>query len=503
MTDALARLREILQEVSDLSHAAGVMVWDQETNMPPGGVRSRANSLSTVGRRAHDLFTSAEVGRLLEELEGRSYDPDSDDGALVRVTRRDYDNEVKIPSGLVAEAARFGSQAQPVWVKARQDADWAAFAPLLERNVDINRRIADALGYEDRPYDALLGRFEPGVTSAQLSRLFADLRAAIVPMVREIARSPHHVSDALLHGDWDEPAQLAVGREMISRFGFDFARGRQDLSAHPFSTHFGHGDVRITTRLSRTFLSQGLYGTLHESGHAMYSQGHDEAYEGTPLFDGASPGMHESQSRLWENLVGRSRPFAEFALPLLRRAFPGSLDGATPDAYFSAVNRVQPSLIRVEADEVTYNLHILLRFELESDLLDGRLRAADVPEAWNAKFREYLGIEVPNDREGALQDIHWSGVAFANFPSYTLGNVIGAQLMVQVRHDLPDLDAQVAAGDFEALHGWLRERVYRPARKYTPEELLLRTTGHGLSAGPWIDYIRAKFGALYGIPTSA
>ena len=499
MSDALVRLREILQEVTDLNHAQAVLVWDQETQMPPGGVRSRASSLATLGRRAHELFTSPEVGGLLGELEDRGLDPDSDDGALVRVTRRDYDLEVKIPSELVAEAARAASEAQPVWVKARQESDWAAFAPYLDRNVDINRRIADALGYEDRPYDALLNRTEPGVTTAQLEQLFRDLRQAIVPLVRDLSERRDAVSDRLLYGDWDEQAQLAVGRAVVSKFGYDFDRGRQDLSAHPFSIEFGHGDVRITTRVSREFLSMGLYGTFHESGHGMYSQGHDPAYEGTPLFGGASPGMHESQSRLWENLVGRSRPFADFLLPRLRAAFPGKLDAVAPEQLYAAVNCVQPSLIRVEADEVTYNLHILLRFELENDLLDRELKAADVPEAWNAKVRDYLGIEVPNDREGALQDIHWSGISFAGFPSYTLGNVIGAQLMESIRRDLPDLDAQVAAGEFGGLHGWLLERIYRPGRKYTPNELLERATGRSLSAQPWIDYVRRKFGALYGV----
>jgi carboxypeptidase Taq len=499
VTDALTRLKEILREVFDLNHAIAVMTWDQETYMPPGGVTSRANSLSSLGRRAHELFTSAAVGRLLEELETQGLDPDTDDGALVRVTRRDYDLEVKIPGDLVAEIARASSEAQPVWVAARRASDWSAFAPFLDRNIDLNRRLAEALGYEDRAYDALLSRTEPGVTTAQLEQLFRDLREAIVPLVRAIAAREDAVSDSLLYGDWDEHAQLALGRSVVERCGFDFERGRQDLSAHPFSIHFGHGDVRITTRIARDFLSQGLYGTMHESGHGMYSQGHAAELEGTPLFDGASPGMHESQSRLWENLVGRSRPFADYIVPELRRAFQGKVDGVDPEQFYRAVNRVHPSLIRVEADEVTYNLHILLRFELENDMLDGELHAADVPEAWNAKVRDYLGIEVPSAAHGALQDIHWSFVGFAGFPSYTLGNVIGAQLMETIRRDLPDLDAQLAAGQFTPLHSWLLDKIYRHGRKYTPNELLERTTGRPLSAQPWIEYVRLKFGELYAL----
>jgi carboxypeptidase Taq len=503
MSEALPRLREIMREVSDIRHAIAVMTWDQETYMPPGGVSSRANSLSTLGRRSHELFTSPEVGRLLTELEDRALDPESDEGALVAVTRRDYDLEVKIPSELVAEVARASSEAQPVWVRARRESDWAAFAPYLDRNIDLSRRVAEALGYEDRPYDALLSRNEPGVTTAQLEQLFRDLREAIVPLVRAIADRGDAVDDRLLYGDWDEQTQLEVGRRVVEGFGYDFERGRQDLSAHPFSIHFGHGDVRITTRVARDFLSQALYGSMHESGHGMYSQGHAAEYEGTPLFDGASPGMHESQSRLWENLVGRSRAYVGHLLPELQRAFPGQLDGTSPEEFYRAVNRVHPSLIRVEADEVTYNLHILMRFELENDMLEGEVRAADVPEAWDAKVRDYLGIEVPNVADGALQDIHWSFAEFAGFPSYTLGNVIGAQLMVSIRQELPDLDAQVAAGEFGPLHGWLLEKIYRPGRKYTPNELLERTTGRALTAQPWIDYVRQKFGDIYALEPSA
>ncbi len=498
-TDALARLRQILQEVHDLNHAQSVLVWDQETYMPPGGVPSRAGALATLGRRSHELFASGEVGRLISELEGRGYDPDSFEGALVRVARRDYDQAVKIPSDLVAEAARAASEAQPVWQRARAEADWQAFAPYLQRNVDINRKIADALGWKERPYDAVLDRSEPGVTSRQLEALFGELREAIVPLVREIASHSDAVDDSILYGDWDREAQLDFGRQVVTAFGYDWERGRQDLSAHPFSIAFGHGDVRITTRVAPEFLSQALYGTMHESGHGMYSQGHAADLEGTPLWDGASPGMHESQSRLWENLVGRSRAFWEHWLPAAKRAFPGKLDRAGVDDLYRAVNKVQPSLIRVEADEVTYNLHILLRFELENDMLDGKIRAEEVPAAWNAKVEEYLGIDVPNVSLGALQDIHWSGIFFGGFPSYTLGNVIGAQLMVKIREVLPDLDDQIARGEFKPLHSWLTDNVYRFGRMYTPNELLVRATGQELSARPWIEYVQRKFGEIYSL----
>jgi carboxypeptidase Taq len=499
VTAPLNRFKEILHEVGDLNRATAVLLWDQETYMPRGGVAARASALAFLRRLAHERLTAPEVGRLLEKLEAEALDPESDDGALVRVTRRDYDHAVKIPAELVAEAARASSEARPFWQQARTESSWKLFAPYLDRNVEINRRIADALGYADRPYDALLDRSEPGMTTRQLEALFGRLREAIVPLVREIGHRQDAVDDSCLVGKWDEPAQLKFGMEVITRFGFDTERGREDLSAHPFSIGFAAGDVRITTRLSTTFLSQGLFGTMHESGHGMYTQGHAPELDGTPLWGGASPGMHESQSRLWENLVGRSRPMWRHFLAPLRKAFPGSLDGVDEETFYRAVNKVYPSLIRVEADEVTYNLHILLRFEIENDLLDRELKAADVPEAWNAKVEQYLGIKVPDDAHGALQDIHWSGISFGGFPSYTLGNVIGAQLMETVRGAIPDLDDQVAAGEFEPLHGWLQEHVYRHGRKFTPGELLERTTGEQLEAEPWIRYVQQKFGEIYDL----
>jgi carboxypeptidase Taq len=452
--------------------------------MPPGGVAGRASAMATLSKLAHERLVEPEVGRLLEQLEGRSLDPETDDGALVRVTRRDYDHAVKIPAQLVAEAARASSEARPIWQRARQTSDWKLFAPYLERNVDINRRIADALGYADRPYDALLDYNEPGITTRQLEALFGRLREAIVPLVHEIGRRRDAVDDSVLLGDWEEKAQLDFGMQVIRAFGFDLERGREDLSAHPFSIGFGSGDVRITTRVSPKFLPQGLFGTMHESGHAMYSQGHAADLEGTPLWGGASPGVHESQSRLWENLVGRSRPMWRHFLAPLKKAFPGRLKRIDEEAFYRAINKVYPSLIRVEADEVTYNLHILLRFEIENDLLDRELKAADVPEAWNDKVEQYLGIQVPNDAEGALQDI-------------------GAQLMETVRAAIPDLDDQVAAGEFKQLHGWLLENLYRHGRKFAPGELLERMTGKPLEAEPWIRHVQRKFGEIYGLDAAS
>jgi carboxypeptidase Taq len=499
--DHLQELKDIVAEVTDLNRAAAVLEWDQETNMPPGGLQSRAEQLSTVLRISHVRFTSDEVGRLLDTLEDEYANKpfDSDEASLIRVTRRDYDEERKLPADLVAEAARAGTLARPAWEKARKDEKFGLFEPYLEKNVELNRRIADALGYENRPYDALLNRSEPGMTTAQLEAIFAELKRAIVPLVADIARHADAVDDRVLYRGFDPDLQISYALDVVKRLGYDLERGRQDISTHPFSTAFGPGDVRITTRVSRDFFNECLFGSIHESGHAMYNQGMGQNIDRTPLWGGASPGVHESQSRLWENMVGRSFPFWRHFYPSLRSVFPEPLRGVDEEGFFRAVNRSYPSFIRVEADEVTYNMHVMLRFELENEMLEGTLKVKDLPQAWNARFKSYLGLNVPNDREGALQDIHWSYVSFGIFPGYTIGNLIGAQLMEKIRTELLDLDAQVERGEFATLLGWLRKNVHRHGRKFTPNELMERATGKPLTAAPWIAYVQKKFGALYGL----
>jgi len=504
MTDRLRRLKDILGEVADINRAGSVLSWDQETYMPPGGIANRADQLTTLRRIAHVRFTGDEVGELLDAVEGEvAREPfDSDDASLVRVTRRDYDHARKLPADLVGEIARAGAMARPVWQKARQDADFKLFAPFLEKNVELNRRVADALGYKDRPYDALLDRTEPGLTTDQLEGFFADLKRAIVPLVGDVARHADTVDDSVLYRGFDPDLQVRYTVQVVTRLGYDFDRGRQDISTHPFTTSFGPGDVRITTRVSRDFFNECLFGSIHEAGHGMYNQGIGENLDRTPLWAGASPGVHESQSRLWENLVGRSLPFWRYFYPSLKDAFPAQLKGVDEEGFFRAVNRSYPSLIRVEADEVTYNLHILLRFELENEMLEGSLKVRDLPEAWNSRIKSYLGIDVPNDREGVLQDIHWSGVSFATFPAYTLGNLMGAQLMEKVRSDIPGLEGHLERGEFGVLLEWLRTNVYMHGRKFTPNELMERVTGQPINPGPWIAYVRQKFGALYGVKAS-
>ena len=501
MSDKLERLKTILAEVTDLSRAAAVLEWDQETYMPPGGVAARSDQLSTLLRLSHVRFTADDVGRLLSELEeetaGRPFD--SYEASLVRVTRRDYDQDHKLSAELVSEVARASSTARPVWEKARREGDFKLFVPALEKNVELNRRIADALGYKDRPYDALLDRSEPGMTTDQLETIFAELKRAIMPLIADIARHADAVDDRVLYRGFEPAIQLRYALDLVTKLGYDLERGRQDISTHPFSTSFGPGDVRITTRVSRDFFNECLFGSIHESGHGMYNQGIGDDIDRTPLWGGASPGVHESQSRLWENLVGRSLPFWKHFFPSLRSAFPEPLRGVDDEGFFRAVNRSYPSLIRVEADEVTYNMHVLLRFELENEMLEGTLKVSDLPEAWNERVKSYLGISVPNDREGALQDIHWSFVGFGMFPGYTIGNLIGAQLMEKIRAEIPDLDARFERGEFAALLAWLRKNVHRHGRKFTPNELLERATGRPLTAAPWIAYVQKKYGALYGI----
>jgi carboxypeptidase Taq len=385
------------------------------------------------------------------------------------------------------------------WVAARVANDYARFAPWLEKQVGLARQLADCLGYEGERYDALIDQYEQGATASSVRAVFDSLKPELVALVRAIAdRGTGYVDASPIHRSFDEKAQRAFGERVIRDFGFDFERGRQDEAVHPFCTTFAHGDVRITTRFERNFLSPALFGTMHETGHALYEQGVAAELDGNILFDGTSLGIHESQSRLWENLVGRSLPFWEHYYGDLQSAFPGTLDDVDLRAFYQAINNVEPSLIRVEADEVTYNLHVLLRFELETDLLDGRLDVKDAPEAWNAKMQEYLGLTPPTDALGILQDVHWSGGMIGYFPTYTLGNVISVQLFEQANTDLGgNMDEQIRNGEFSGLLGWLRENVHRHGRKYPPKELMMRVTGKPIDTKPYLCYLGRKFGDLY------
>ena len=495
---ALRPLKDRLAILSDVRAASAVLGWDQQTYMPPGGVAARAEQLATLGRLAHEMLVSDETGVLLDAA--GDPDPGSEDAAIVRLARRDYERATKLPARLVAETSRASSLAQPAWEESRAASDWSLFAPHLEKILELQRETAGHLGYEDHPYDALLDLYEPQAKTAWLHGVFEELRAALVPMIREISALPDEDRSRPLYGSYDEVEQERFGREVISAFGYDWTRGRQDRAVHPFCTVFGGpGDVRITTRFDPGWLSPALFATFHEAGHATYEQNVDPSYARTPLAGGVSMGVHESQSRLWENLVGRSRAFWSFYYSGLQKTFPETLGAVNPEAFYRAINEVRPSEIRVEADELTYNLHILLRFELELDLLEGNLSVSELPAAWNARMEEYLGVTPENDAKGVLQDVHWAAGLFGYFPTYTIGNALAAQLYEAAVEAHPHIPEEIGRGAFGTLRGWLRENVHRHGSRYDPDELIERATGRPPDATPYLSYLKAKFGDLYGL----
>jgi carboxypeptidase Taq len=500
MEEKLRQLKTILAEVFDLNATAALLGWDQQTYMPPGSAQGRGYQLATVSSLAHEKFTSAQVGQLLEDLKPLSdeLDPDSDDARLIKVTTREYHKHVKVPSKYVAEFAQLTTMAHPVWEKARSENDFAKFQPLLEQLIEMRQRYADFFAPYDHVYDPLLDDFEPGMKTSDVKAIFEALRPQQVELVQAISER-QQVEDAFLYLHYDEQRQWDFGVEVITKYGYDWKRGRQDKSVHPFTTNFGIDDVRITTRVDSEFFNPALFGTLHEAGHGLYELGVDHALARTPLASGASLAVHESQSRMWENLVGRSLPFWEHFYPRLQEYFPSQFGGVDLLTFYKGINKVEPSLVRVEADEATYNLHIMLRLELEIAMMEGALQAKDLPEAWNSRFQEYLGITPPNDTLGVLQDVHWSSGLIGYFSTYALGNLISLQLWERINQDIPDLDEQTRKGDFAALLSWLAENVHRHGAKFEPQELIQRITGSKIDPAPYINYLREKFSTIYGL----
>jgi carboxypeptidase Taq len=501
--DAITALRAHLATIVDLRAAGAILRWDQETYMPPRGSAGRAEQLGTLTRLAHDLFVSATTGKLLEAAERRSegLDPASDDAGLVRMTRRDYGRLSRLPAEFVAARSRAASLTLQIWRQARPRNDFMMYRPALQEMVDFARRETDYLGYQDHPYDALLDTYEPGMTSREIDRLFTRLREVTVPMVRAITEQNRRVDDDVLTAEYDAAAQRAFALKVADAFGFDLSRGRLDESAHPFETSFHPDDVRITARYPPTSLS-GVFAIFHEVGHALYEQGIPPSLARTTVGRGASLGLHESQSRMWENLVGRSRGFWQHYYPVLQDHFP-QLRRVDPDRFYRAVNRVQPSLIRVEADEITYNLHIMLRYDLEKQMVAGSLAAADLPEAWRERMQSYLGVTPPTDADGVMQDNHWAGASIGYFPTYTLGNIISVQLFDTARRAHPALLEEIGRGRFTTLLSWLREQVHRQGRKFLPQEIVKRATGVALTPEPYLQYLQQKYGELYGISPQA
>jgi carboxypeptidase Taq len=501
MNGKLEELKTRLGEIKDLTYAAAVLSWDLQTYMPPGATEARAAQLTTLRKLAHERLVSDEVGRLLEELaaETADLDPESYEASLVRVARRERDLYVKLPTDLVARLSRAQALGRNAWEKARASSDFAIFLPHLEELIDLAKETADALGYEERMYDALLDRFEPEMKTTQVEALFAELKAGLVPLVAAIAERQDAVDDSFLCGEFDVERQWEFGLEIVKRLGYDLNHGRQDRTAHPFTISFSPSDVRITTRVYPDQLKPALFATIHEAGHALYEQGISRALDRTPLSAPASLAVHESQSRMWENIVGRSRRFWSYWLPRLRQSFGPQLEGVSDEAFYRAINRVQPSLIRVEADEVTYNLHIFLRFEIENLMLEGKVRAADLPELWNAKMVEFLGVRPPNDALGVLQDVHWSSGMIGYFPTYALGNLLSAQFYGQAVAEIPGIPEEIERGEYASLLGWMRERIHARGAKDTPAELVQRVTGGPMRTEPFLQYVRAKYRELYGI----
>jgi carboxypeptidase Taq len=500
MPNPLTELKTQLGQIKDIQSAAHVLEWDQETYMPAGSAEARALQVATLRELAHERFTRDEIGELLEKA-GESVngaDPLDGDAALVRVTNRDYDRARRLSSTLVADLARAVSRGKQAWKEARETDTFSVFAPLLGELIDLNTQKAHAYGFDDHAYDALLDEYEPGMTTAEVSAIFSDLRKQLVPFVHAIQDAPQP-RDRFLRLFYDKQKQWDFGLDVIRDLGYDFDRGRQDLSTHPFTTSFSISDVRLTTRINEHYFPTGLFGTLHEAGHGLYEQGIDPALDRTPLAEGTSLGMHESQSRLWENLVGRSYAFWQHYYPWLQRLFSEQLESIFLDAFYQGINKVTPSLIRVEADEVTYNLHIMLRFELETALIAGQLTTNDLPVAWNDRMRDYLGVTPETDAEGVLQDIHWSLGVFGYFPTYALGNLMSTQLFNQAQTDLSDLEQQIRVGSFEALLGWLRENVHRYGRKLDAGDILERATGSRLNSDSWLAYVKDKYGQIYGL----
>ncbi len=489
------------REVAILNSTQSLLGWDERTKLPPAGGEYRAEQMSYLAGFTHKKLTAPEVGDWLAELADSNLaaDPHSDAGADILNMRRDYDRKTKLPQALVEELAKLSVLGQQLWVEARKANDFARFRPLLERTIELKRQEAAAIGYDKEPYDALLDEFEPGAKTSEVAHALNGLREQLVPLVAAIAASPHKPNLAALHGNYPVDLQEQFGRRCSTAIGFDFNQGRLDTTNHPFCAGMGPYDVRLTTRYDAQNLSGSLFSTLHEAGHGIYDQGLRKEHYGLPTGEAVSLGIHESQSRMWENLVGRSHAFWEFFFPIAQETFRESLGHVSLDDFYFAINDVRPSLIRTESDEVTYNLHILIRFELELALINDQLKVVDLPEAWHAKYREYLGIQSPTDADGVLQDVHWSSGAFGYFPTYSLGNLYAAQFFEQAIADLGDLHGMFARGEFMPLREWLRNKIHAEGRRYPAAELGRRVTGKALSHDALMRHLRAKFSPLYDL----
>ena len=499
--EAYQELNQRMIEISLLGGTQAVLEWDQQVYMPLGGAELRARQTSYLAGLIHEKFVNPKVGELIALVEKSDMvkDPDSDVAADIRELRHAYDKETKLPKELVEEINQTTALAHHEWAAARKASDFKKFQPWLEKIVGLSRRKAEAYGFIGEPYNALMDNYEPGATVTEVAEVFEKLRIDLVELLARITQAPKRPDASIVERPYDVERQKVFGEMVAAAMGYDFTGGRLDVSTHPFTTGFGYGDTRITTRYNPKRLNDALFGTIHEAGHALYEMGIEKKkYFGTALADSASLGVHESQSRMWENIIGRSKPFWSYFFPQAQRIFRDSLNGVTLDAFYGAINYVAPSYIRVEADEVTYNLHILLRFEMERALMTGDLKPADVPGEWNSRFKKYFGLAVDTDANGCLQDVHWSAGYFGYFPTYTLGNLYSAQFYEQAKKDIPDLAGRLESGDLLTLREWLRTNIHQHGRRYRANKLCEKLTGRPLSHKPLMDYMTAKYRGIYG-----
>jgi carboxypeptidase Taq len=501
----LSDLKHRLQEIGDLNFAGAVLSWDQATYMPPGGAAARGRQTAMLSKLAHEKSTDPALGKLIEALVpyGERLHYESDEASLIRVARRDFEKAIRVPSDYVERAGVHSSASYVAWTKARPANDFAAMRPYLEKNVELSREYAGYFAPYRHVTDPMIDDYDAGMTTDTVRTLFAALRRELVPMVRVICDQPS-ADDRCLRGAFAETRQLDLNTSVIKLLGYDFERGRIDKTHHPFCTKFSADDVRITTRVDEADIGQALFSSIHEAGHAMYEQGVAGALAGTPLGSGASAGVHESQSRLWENVVARGRGFWEYFYPALQAAFPDPFGNIELDTFYRAINKVQRSLIRTDADEVTYNLHVMMRFDLELDLLEGRLAVKDLPEAWRVRIKDDLGVAPDDDRNGCLQDVHWfSGGIGGSFQGYTIGNILSSQFYAAAIKAHPEIPRDIAVGEFSTLHKWLVAHVHRHGRKFEPNELVVRATGEPMTIGPYLAYLRGKYGELYRLPAGS
>lgn len=499
MPSQLDELKQHLAEVNDLEMASSVLNWDQSTYMPVGGASARARQLSTLARLSFEKLTDPVVGKLLDDLQPyeESLPYDSDDASLIRVTRREYERAIKVPPAFHSELTAHQSETFQLWIEARPANNFKLVLPALEKTLDYSRKLANYFPGYQHIADPLIEDADFGMKVETVKAVFGQLREQLVPFVQSIT-SQEPADDSCLRKSYPEAAQMAFCEDVVKQLGYNYQRGRHDKTYHPFTTKFSIGDVRITTRVRENYLGECLYSMIHEAGHAMYEQGICMDYEGTPLASGTSAGVHESQSRLWENVVGRSRGFWEYFYPKLQSVFPEQLKTESVESFYRAVNKVEKSLIRTDADEVTYNLHIMLRFDLEIQLLEGKLAVKDLPDAWRAKFKDYFGIDSPDDRDGVLQDAHWyAGIIGGSFQGYTLGNIFAGQFYEAAVKALPEIPIEISKGNFVPLLGWLQKNIYQPGRKFTAPELIERVTGGPMTIEPYMHYLREKYREIY------